>query len=104
MMNMEKLCDDYLDSLNHMTDEEMDAALKKALEDSKDAHFLDPEDGREMKEVIHAHWIDNTKSMWPILNRSHCNEPTVEKKDLTLSLYKYCPFCGATMDEPVERH
>lgn len=45
----------------------------------------------EVRPVVHAHWIKNA---WG----SHCS--ICDYCDSEWTNFKFCPFCGATMDEP----
>lgn len=67
-----------------------------------DALLFDSCDEVKMVPVIHAHWKveeewDNTKYVC-----SHCKEPfCFEYGSAEDNGYKYCPNCGAKMDEGV---
>ncbi len=53
--------------------------------------------------VIHAHWIENMFPAYEHVECSHCKEQYYED-DLYLGgndFPKYCPNCGAKMDEEV---
>ena len=56
----------------------------------------------DVQPVIHAHW-ETTKltSKW-IFVCSHCHDGWYERYEDDNIIWKYCPDCGAKMDEEVE--
>ena len=56
----------------------------------------------DVKPVIHAHW-ETTKltSKW-IFVCSHCHDGWYERYEDDNIIWKYCPDCGAKMDEEVD--
>ena len=65
-------------------------------------------DGRNLAEVIHAHWEDgyamhNGKEVYKSIDCSVCNEVfKIESHDREYwkNRFKNCPFCGAMMEAP----
>lgn len=53
----------------------------------------------EAKPVVHAHWQKYDDSEFCYC--SYCGKPSAE--DDNVSWHGYCPICGATMDEELER-
>ena len=53
----------------------------------------------EPKPVVHAHWQKYDDSEFCYC--SYCGKPSAE--DDNVSWHGYCPICGATMDEELER-
>lgn len=53
----------------------------------------------DVKPVVHAHWQKYDDSEFCYC--SYCGKPSAE--DDNVSWHGYCPICGATMDEELER-
>ena len=53
----------------------------------------------DAKPVVHAHWQKYDDSEFCYC--SYCGKPSAE--DDNVSWHGYCPICGATMDEELER-
>ena len=66
---------------------------------------LEHVDMEEFEEVVHAHWIEGQTDNPKIHNIlcSHCFEGYSSKghsnSQYTKDKFKWCPFCGAKMDE-----
>lgn len=61
--------------------------------------MIDNEPTVEAKPVVHAHWQKYDDSEFCYC--SYCGKPSAE--DDNVSWHGYCPICGATMDEELER-
>lgn len=54
----------------------------------------------EAKPVVHAHWVDKG---WAGMICSNCGKNAIEGHYDYQVLSAFCPFCGAQMDEVVEK-
>ena len=56
----------------------------------------------EAKLVVHAHWIEKwTEESGHELICSNCGEYALMNGEFYSDFSKYCPYCGATMDESI---
>jgi hypothetical protein len=53
----------------------------------------------EAKPVVHAHWIEEGED----LICSNCEEYALLNCECYSEYSKYCPYCGAQMDESISR-
>ena len=53
----------------------------------------------EAKPVVHAHWIEQIIDGGQELMCSNCGEYALMNDEFYSEFSKYCPYCGAQMDE-----
>lgn len=55
----------------------------------------------EAKPVVHAHWIEQIIDGGQELMCSNCGEYALMNDEFYSEFSKYCPYCGAQMDEEI---
>ena len=55
----------------------------------------------ETKPVVHAHWIEQIIDGGQELMCSNCGEYALMNDEFYSEFSKYCPYCGAQMDEEI---
>ena len=53
----------------------------------------------EAKPVVHAHWLEQIIDGGQELMCSNCGEYALMNDEFYSEFSKYCPYCGAQMDE-----
>ena len=85
-------------------DGKLDKCIECAKEHEQLAEWL--KDYREMKlyhvSVVHGKWIAqyvSTRGLTDVFSCSNCNENSYMLRKNAKCFYKYCPHCGAKMEE-----
>ena len=85
-------------------DGELDKYIERAKEHEQLAEWL--KDYREMKlyhvSVVHGKWIAqyvSTRELTDVFSCSNCNVSVRLLHKKVKCSYKYCPYCGANMEE-----
>ena len=55
----------------------------------------------EAKPVVHAHWLEQIIDGGQELMCSNCGEYALMNDEFYSEFSKYCPYCGAQMDEEI---
>lgn len=77
--------------------DETEKALDNAKENLARARKILDEVGNTYAPVVHAHW---EKSAYTTAGRcSHCGGISPDDYETAIVYEKYCPYCGAQMDE-----
>ena len=61
--------------------------------------WLEQQPTVEAKPVVHAHWIEQIIDGGQELMCSNCGEYALMNDEFYSEFSKYCPYCGAQMDE-----
>lgn len=61
--------------------------------------WLEQQPTIEAKPVVHAHWIEQIIDGGQELMCSNCGEYALMNDEFYSEFSKYCPYCGAQMDE-----
>lgn len=61
--------------------------------------WLEQQPTIEAKPVVHAHWLEQIIDGGQELMCSNCGEYALMNDEFYSEFSKYCPYCGAQMDE-----
>lgn len=61
--------------------------------------WLEQQPTIETKPVVHAHWLEQIIDGGQELMCSNCGEYALMNDEFYSEFSKYCPYCGAQMDE-----
>ena len=63
--------------------------------------WLEQQPTIEAKPVVHAHWLEQIIDGGQELMCSNCGEYALMNDEFYSEFSKYCPYCGAPMDEEI---